>query len=177
MPIPEAPLAWADPRRVGRGMDDPRRRERQRQAEAFLAMGRILRTLEARAARLLVDEGLTNVTYAQANALMALFQAREPLTARQLADHLGVSEASTSRLVGALVEHGWVDRERDPRDGRAWILRPTERARERLPAFARVFNTLMDQAFDGFDRSEQRAIGGFVARIHQNLEPEDGGAR
>lgn len=47
-----------------------------------------------------------------------------------LGDRLGLRKSTMSRLVDALEQRGWVRREADPRDGRAWVLVLTDKGRE-----------------------------------------------
>src|SRR5690606_18854916 len=77
-------------------------RLRRVQADAFLALTRIQRAIEQRLSVLFEAEGLSDVTPAQANALMILFQERRPLTARVLAGHMALSEVTVGRFVRAL---------------------------------------------------------------------------
>jgi DNA-binding MarR family transcriptional regulator len=149
------------------GVDLELRRE---QADIVLALTQIRRRVERRATELLAAEGLGDVTSAQANALMVLFQARAPITARRLADTLAVSEVTVARFVRALEENGWVARTPDPDDRRAMLLVPTSKAKAALPRFAAVSNQILDAAFAGFDRAGIEALGRVVARVRDNLE-------
>ena len=65
---------------------------------------------------LVIREGLADVTPQQAAVLMVLFQARRPLTARELAEHQGVSQPTVGRFIKALEQQGWVTRDADPND-------------------------------------------------------------
>lgn len=48
-------------------------------------------------------------------------------TVVDVAEHLGTTKQAASQLVGLLVDRGYLRREPDPRDGRARLLRLTER--------------------------------------------------
>ncbi len=98
-----------------------------------------------------LDHRNLSVTPAQARALMVLFQARAPLTAQQLSQRLGCSEATMVRVVRRLQEGGWLDRQRHPKDRRMWMLMPTDQAHLRLPDFAAVSNDLFDEVFAHLD--------------------------
>jgi hypothetical protein len=63
---------------------------RRLQAEAALNLSRIHREMERRVAVLLRANGLTDVTPAQANALMILFQEKRPMTARAVAAQMNL---------------------------------------------------------------------------------------
>src|SRR3954468_18464937 len=45
----------------------------------------------------------------------------------EVAEYLGISKQAASQMVDYLVEHGYVTRERDPRDGRGRLIVLTER--------------------------------------------------
>ena len=148
----------------------PDLQSRRRQADTFLNFARLNRMLDRLIAELFEAEGLQGVTPAQANALMILFQAREPLTARQLAEHMGLSQVTVGRFVKALHGGGWVSRQADPNDARAMLLRPTPKAMRALPRFIRVSNRLLDRAFAGFGDAAISRIAATTERLRQNLE-------
>jgi len=64
------------------------------------------------------------VPVSEAHALMELAQA-ESLGQLELAGRLGLTKSTVSRLVGKLLERGWVERARDDADARAVRLRLT----------------------------------------------------
>lgn len=86
---------------------------------------------------------------------------------------------TVSRFVKALVAQGWLSRERDPSDGRAWLLLPTDRTLAALPGFIGATNAVMDRLFAGFDDDEFAALAAAVARLRDNVEgaeePDPGG--
>ena len=139
------------------------------QTEAFLTFSRVHRLIEQRVAGLFVEAGLTDVTPQQGNALMVLFQEKRPLTARALAEHMGLSEVTVGRFVKALERAGWVVREPDPDDGRALLIRPTRKAYRALPRFIQVSNALLDRAFAGFSEAQVKRVIATGNRLQENL--------
>lgn len=144
-------------------------RLRRLQSEAYLNLSRIHRELERKVADLLDAAGIREVTPAQAGVLIHLFQAREPLTARQLAGMMALSEVTVGRFVRALEAAGWAQRTYDPRDSRAILIRPTPRAYAALPKLLEVSNDLLDRAFDGFSPQEIEAIARTTEKVLGNL--------
>ena len=144
---------------------------RRVQTQALIDLVRIRHSSEARVDELIAGAGLDRVTPAQANALMVLFNAREPMTAAALAHELALSEVTVGRFVRAMEEAGWLERRPHPDDSRAFLLAPTPRAREALPRFIDVTNRLLDTAFAGFDREEIEACARFLVRLRANLDP------
>lgn len=148
---------------------DTPRALRRAQAEAWLALGRVEQAMARRVAATFAAAGYDDITPAQAGVLMVLFQAGEPLTARQVAVALGRAEVTVGRFVGQLVANGWVDRSPDPTDARALRLRPTARAREQLPRFVALHNALVDAALRGLDQSTVEAFARALRHLEENL--------
>lgn len=145
---------------------------RRLQTRALLDLGRIRQASERLVEALLTAAELQDITPAQANALLVLFNARQPLTAAQLAGELSVSEVTVGRFVRAMEQSGWIERSRDPSDSRALLLEPTARAREALPRYIGVSNDLLDQAFSGFDREAIEGMAEALAQVRANLVPD-----
>ena len=137
-------------------------------AELLLDLQRIRHLAERRIADLLDQESI-DVTPAQANVLMALFNARTPQTARRLASDLELSEVTVGRFVRKLEQGGWVQRQRDPTDARAILVSPTARARQALPAFIRVSNSIADRMLQDFDDDAVRHIARVTRKLRSNL--------
>ncbi len=143
---------------------------RRTQTAAFLDLARIIRAMDRNVDHHFTRVGLTDITPAQANALMVLFEAREPMTARRLSEALSLSEVTVGRFLRALEQRGWVARERDPADSRAILVSPTGKAREHLPRFIEVTNTLMDQAFAGLAPERLASLLQGIQHVRQNLD-------
>ncbi len=139
------------------------------QTETFLEFARLAAIQHRRLGELFLRAELGEITPQQSRALMVLFQARAPLTARELSGRMGCSEVTISRFVRALDKAGWVERRQDPADKRAWFLTPTPKAREAFPRFIRVSNELLDEIFTGFERGEIEQLADVVGRIRTNL--------
>jgi DNA-binding MarR family transcriptional regulator len=69
--------------------------------------------------------------------VLATLEKSGPMRAGDLAERLSVTAASMSRLVEALEEGGWVDRQPDPDDRRAQLLHLTGEGRETLETLRR----------------------------------------
>ncbi|MCA9649982.1 MAG: MarR family transcriptional regulator [Myxococcales bacterium] len=166
-PEPEPP---ASPDAAGERAGAPSLELRRLQTEAFLNFGRLHRALDSCVGTLFAREGLEGITPAQSALLMVLFQARRPLTARELAEHQGLSQPTIGRFVRALETEGWVSREVDPQDARAILIRPTRKARRALPRFIAVSNAMLDRAFEGFGEVAVRRVASTTRRLRENLE-------
>ncbi len=142
---------------------------RRAQTGTMLDLGLIQAMIGRRAQGLFDDEGLDDITPGQANVLMVLYQAKEPLTARAVCGSMGCREATMSRLLDKLDKNEWVRRVPDPKDARARLVSLTPKAREALPRFIRVTNQLLDETFVGFSRAEIEWIAAATHRIRENL--------
>ena len=147
---------------------DPLARRRC-QIESFLILQRLKRSVEERTQAHFRSQALVGITPAQANVLMVLFQRRRAMTAREVHDELGISEVTVSRLVSALVNNEWVSKARNPADGRAALLSPTDKARAHLGSFIQIANVLLDETFHGIDDEALVVLNQSIRRIDENL--------
>jgi DNA-binding MarR family transcriptional regulator len=144
-------------------------RLRRVQADGFLDLASIHALVERRAAERFAEVGLEGITPQQSNVLLALFQERRALTAREISRALAVSEVTVSRFVKALMSNGWVERSVAPGDARARPLAPTRKAREAFGRFLDVSNGLFDEAFEGLTVEEIERHADVLRRIRTNL--------
>lgn len=135
----------------------------------MLNLSRIQRALERRIQALLDEEKLENVTPAQANALIILFQEKRPMTARQLAGMMNLSEVTVGRFVRALESGKWVTRQSDPNDSRAILISPSPKARRAFNRFLRVSNGVLERSFVGFGKKDVKQLVAATERIVANL--------
>lgn len=73
------------------------------------------------------------ITPSQAEVIQVLAQ-YQPMTLLQLGERLVCEGGSPSRLVGTMVEAGWLEKHPNPDDGRAVLLRLTSKGEAILPA-------------------------------------------
>ena len=143
---------------------------RRTQIETFMLVQRFQRAVDSRTGVCFREAGIENLTPAQANVLMVLFQRRRPMSAREIHRELGLSEVTISRLVSLLVRHGWVHRKPHQTDGRKMMLEPTQHARAYLPVFMKTANVLLEEMFDGFEESEIIQLHALMVRIGLNFD-------
>lgn len=141
---------------------------RRLQTAVHLNSARILRAMERRIA-VLFSENSIDLTPAQGNALVVLFEAKTPISAVQLADAMGVTQATVTRFVKALQAGDWLTRERSPDDARAMLLVLTPKAYEHLPTLIAVSNEMLDDAFAGLDPETVASLAQLTRRIRDNL--------
>ena len=146
---------------------------RRCQVESFLIIQRLQRAVQERTMVHFKALAIDDITPSQANVLMVLFQRRRPMSAREIHHELGVSAVTMSRLVRSLVRNGWLQKSRDPEDGRAALLLPTPKARSRLTDFIQVANSLLDETFEGIAHQQLSGLHETIQRIDLNLKPSD----
>ena len=154
---------------AGRATDEELR-WRRFQTEAMLAFSRVHQLILLRAAQRLEASDIDSITPARANALIVLFNARRPIQARQLADELGVSEVTVSRMLKKMEFDGWIERARDPNDGRAMLVQPTQFARSQFNRLVHVSNAVLDDVFGTLERDEQQVLAEMVRMVQDALQ-------
>ena len=143
------------------------------QAETYLSIERILRSVKKRMETRFHEAGLHDVTPQQAKVLMLLFQAKGVLNAKDLAEELALSPVTVSRFVNTLEENGWLQRTPKPNDARAMSIQLTEKAYEALPQFASISNQLMDEVFGEFSPSVFREFASNVSQVRDIVDQLD----
>jgi MarR family transcriptional regulator for hemolysin len=146
---------------------------RAKQVEVYLMASRIVRAIDQRVTEGLAAQGL-DVTSAQVNLLGVLVQARRPLAAAELARLMALSEVTVGRLVRTLAERGWVTREPDPEDARAFRVAPTQRTYDEFPRFLEIVNALADDAWSGIGEDEVEVTLATERKVWANLSREGG---
>lgn len=89
---------------------------------------------------------------------MATLEKCGPMRSGDLADRLSVTPASMSRLVEALEEGGWVDREPDPEDRRAQLLSLSAGGRETLETLRREGTGELAEAIRALSEGERAQL-------------------
>jgi MarR family transcriptional regulator for hemolysin len=108
------------------------------------------------------------VTRAQWKVLFRL--TRTPgLRQVELAEMLDVEPITLSRIVDRLEEAALVERAADPADRRAWRLQVTEKAKPLVAKLRALGSELVDEAFEGVDKSELERVRAVLAQVRENL--------
>jgi DNA-binding MarR family transcriptional regulator len=101
---------------------------------------------------------------AAAYGLLVRLSEAEPERATDLAAYFGVGKATMSRQLRALEELGLVERESDPADGRAYLMRMTEEGRER---FSRVRVARRERYLRQLDAWEPAEVAQLARLLHR----------
>ena len=101
---------------------------------------------------------------------LALLSRNEGLTQHRLALELALDEGTVARAVQKLMDSGWLRRERDERDGRAYRLFLAPRAMEAMPDILRELEAWDRLITKGFNDTEAELVLGFLKRSAANAD-------
>lgn len=93
----------------------------------------------------------------------------------ELARLAGVEQPSMAETLARMVRDGVVDRQPDPRDGRASLVSLSRRSRQRLAPARRALMTADARAMAGVSGEERVVICAVLRRIVENVERVAGG--
>ncbi|MFD6176311.1 MULTISPECIES: MarR family winged helix-turn-helix transcriptional regulator [unclassified Isoptericola] len=99
-------------------------------------------------------------------AVLSTLRRRGPMRLTALADQLWIDLSVTSRHVSHAVDQGWVERTRDPDDGRSWIASLTPTGLEKLEQIVARTSRLFAERMDDWDGEEIDRLVGLMARLH-----------
>jgi DNA-binding MarR family transcriptional regulator len=88
-----------------------------------------------------------------------------PLGPSELSRRLGISTASTTKVVDRLVELGHVTREAHPSDRRSVLVVPTESSRARALGVLMPMIQGIDAELDAFSHEDQATITDYLERV------------
>ncbi len=99
--------------------------------------------------------------------------AHEECRNSELAAHTWVSSPTMSSVVDSLVQCGWVERNSDPRDGRAAVLRLTTAGRRELKRAERGLETELTSLLGKMDPIARAELGRGYASLLEVLDSEE----
>lgn len=84
--------------------------------------------------------------------------AGEAMSQRQLAELLLIDASDMVRILDSLEDHGWVKRDRDPKDRRRQIVTATKRGAKALPSLADDIAAAEDRALEASSAKQLKSI-------------------
>jgi len=105
-------------------------------------------------------------------ALMLLYGATErgPVRPSTLAETLFLDLSTVSRQLAALESSGWVMRERDPDDRRAFLVRATDEGRRVLHANLAARRAILRELLTDWSEEERLEFASLLGRLNKTLE-------
>jgi len=108
----------------------------------------------------------------QISALIALHN-EDGINQEMLTLRLGVDKATTARAVAKLVKEGYVNRERDEADNRAYKLYLTKKGQKIIPHLLSVLHELTEILSTGLTEQEKSAVIRLLELMYQNILVEN----
>ncbi|MBF8983603.1 MarR family transcriptional regulator [Lutibacter sp. B2] len=108
-----------------------------------------------------------NISRGQHIFLVALFK-NNGINQEELSNNIKIDKGTTARAIKKLEEEGYVVREIDPADKRAYKLYVTEKALEIKPKFIEVLSSWTDILSDGFTEEEKEITLKLLKKMAQN---------
>jgi len=134
------------------------------EGELGVIMRRIRRVMDERARA--VHPDLSAPSY----WIMAALHERGPTRAADLVESFGLDKGAVSRYVAQLATLELIDREPDPKDGRAQLLRLTSTGANRLEAVASTRRSELADRFADWDRAELHSLAQLLGRYNRTVE-------
>lgn len=118
------------------------------------------------------EMGMGETDMAALRFLIAAAGRDEPVTGKRLADHLGISSASTTKLTDRLVASGHLRRLPHPVDGRAILLQASPQTHREVRGTLSGRHERMLAAAESLNASERAAVVSFLDRIGESIGPD-----
>ncbi|MBZ4485934.1 MarR family transcriptional regulator [Microbacterium sp. cx-55] len=99
-------------------------------------------------------------------------QRDQAVSPHDIARHLRISTASTTKLIDRLAETGHVVRQPHPRDGRARLIALTEKSRSEFRLHFRDSVGAMRGVAEEFSASDLAIVSGFLERLSAAIDPD-----
>ena len=98
-------------------------------------------------------------------AILTILRAGGEASQQQLCQVLGIDSGNMVELVDGLEALGYVQRRRDPRDRRRYLLAMTETGRGAFGAMASAVDDYTARFLEPLDQAEQMALAGALAKL------------
>ncbi|MDF2491855.1 MAG: hypothetical protein K0R60_1512 [Microbacterium sp.] len=100
-------------------------------------------------------------------------QREQDVSPHDIARHLRISTASTTKLIDRLSEAGHVVRKPHPRDGRARVIALTEKSRAEFRLHFRDTIGAMRGVAERFSAADLEVVAAFLEQISAAIDPDD----
>ncbi len=124
-----------------------------------------------RSARQLINESLRplNLSSAEGNILLHLLTSQQEMGQEQLVEQLDISKPAVSRALDSLEKKGYISREQNPNDRRAYRVLLTAQARQIAPDVEHTYNQLYVIALQGISPEELDTFIKLFQRMSENF--------
>ena len=111
----------------------------------------------------------TPLSWLQFVVLRRLAQADAGVRLTGVTDGLGYDISVMSRTINSLVDGGLIDRQRDPADGRAWLLQLTDEGHDKLADASRRAVAVMGECLSNFDDADISLSAQLIATLDRQV--------
>jgi MarR family transcriptional regulator for hemolysin len=124
-----------------------------------------------RSGRQIINNNLSplDLSSAEGNILLHLWTQGQEMGQEQLVEQLDVSKPAISRTLNSLESKGYVTRQRDPHDRRAYRIQLTDKALEIGPAVEQAYNQVYSLAMHGISQEELDYFVDLFGRMAENF--------
>jgi DNA-binding MarR family transcriptional regulator len=124
-----------------------------------------------RSARQIVNAELEplNLTSSEGDILFHLLADKDGLTQEKMAERLDIGKAAVSRTIDSLVKKGYVKREHQPDDARAYRITLTEKAFDISANIENAYNGVYEIVKRGIAETEFQHLAALLNRVADNL--------
>lgn len=102
--------------------------------------------------------------------MLAYLNERGPVRASAVVEAFNLDKGAVSRLVQSLVELELATRERDPDDGRAWVVSLSDEGRQRMHALATARREHLGRRLEDWSDDELDALVATLGRYNTSLD-------
>ncbi|MDQ8209453.1 MarR family winged helix-turn-helix transcriptional regulator [Coraliomargarita sp. SDUM461003] len=95
---------------------------------------------------------------------------KEGISQEEIARIRKIDKSAVARSVKRLIENGYINKERDQQDGRAFRLYPTDKGRQMMPQIKRIVQELDQTLSQGSTPEEIELFKKICRRMNQNIE-------
>lgn len=103
------------------------------------------------------------------HVLRKLYEKKE-MRQKEITDCLGITKATTSKVMKKLEEEGYIGRKRDRKDSRTYVIRPTRKAMKLKSPLGRISREWNGALLWGFTESEKENISHALSKMAENAE-------
>jgi len=111
----------------------------------------------------------TSLSWLQFVVLRRLAQSDDGVRLTEVTDGLGYDISVMSRTINSLIDDGLIDRQRDPADGRAWLLRLTDGGRTQVAEASRRAVAVMGECLRTFDDADIALSAQLIATLDRQV--------
>ena len=90
-----------------------------------------------------------------------------------LAEDLGVPPSTLTGMLDRMVEGGWLERDRDPDDRRAVVMKSTPKLGELIRGLKHASSRTLEKAFRGLPQATRARLGADLTSVLECLDQEE----